>query len=294
MIRAHIDKVAEEHHITLTDLKWYGAFHNESHHPHVHLLLYSTAEKDNAYLTKTGIDNLRRLFGTEVFKDDLREIYDEQTEVRNRLTAEMRLQFKKLVEAVKKGDFINYNLLAKIEELARRLSACTGKKQYGYLPKGIKALVDEIVDDVSKDERIDKLYDLWYQAKCSVVATYSDTSPEKLPLSKEKTFKAIRNALVYEATSVGELIKSYENAEKKYSQRSPKPNSSGQKTKAENGNYYSRYKASVTEAALRFGRCVARVFDDDFHRYYSDDEDDIDKQLRWEIQAVKNGQNLVM
>ena len=98
-------------------------------------------------------------------------------------------------------------ILVNIEQLARRLNGCSGKMQYGYLPKGVKALVDEIVDEIGQTGDTAKLYDLWYQAKCSVYATYSDIPPDKLPLSREKELKAIRNELVYEAAKLGEVFK---------------------------------------------------------------------------------------
>jgi hypothetical protein len=280
MIRAHIDKIAEAHRIPVTDLRWYGAFHNESHHPHVHLLLYSTAEKDNAFISNYGMNSLRHLFGTEIFKDELREIYDRQTDVRNKLTNEMRSMFRKSIGDVEAGKFISNSLLVKIDNLARRLSGCKGKKQYGYLPKGVKDIVDNIVDELSRDSRIERLYDLWYQAKCSVNATYTDQLPEKKPLSKEKEFKSVRNALVYEATRLSSEL-SHDSNQK--SQRLPKTKKSG-------GNSHN---TSVVNAALRFGSHLARVFYDNFKKY-DPEEDDIDKRLRQEIRTIKNGQNLVM
>lgn len=296
MIRAHLDEIAQQYNMNVTSMNWYGAFHNESHHPHVHLLLYSTAEKDNSFLTKKGIDNLRRIFGTDVFQDDLREIYDRQTDFRNRLTAEMRAEFKLLIDRVIAGDIIDSTLLVKLEELARRINGCGGKKQYGYLPKGVKLLVDEIVDNLANNEIVSRLYDLWYQAKCSVTATYSDQLPEKVPLSQEKTFKAIRNALVYEATRLGDELKhidadhpAFELA--RMDSQAPRRNA-GAIIQNEKQND-TQHRNTVKGAAGRFCQSVARVFEKDFRRYGAED-DDIDKKLRREIQAVKGGQNLIM
>ncbi len=282
MIGANIDRIAKEHNMQLTSMRWYGAFHNESHHPHIHLLLYSTAENDNSYLSKKGLDNLRRILGTEIFKDDLYEIYDQQTKVRNKLTAEMRSEFKSLIDKVIAGDVFDQTLLTKLEELARRLNGCSGKKLYGYLPKGVKALVDELVDEIANNKTVDRLYDLWYQAKCSVFSTYTDQLPERLPLSQEKAFKAIRNALVYEANRLGyELSKSETASSREWS-----------KEKRENKNGGTYHNINVISAAIRFAGSLARIFKDNYKKLYP--EDDIDKQLRREIQAVKNGQNLVM
>ena len=287
LARAHIDYIAEQYKIPKKDLRWYAAFHNESHHPHIHMLLYSTNETAPGYINNKGINNLRHMFGTEIFADDIRKIYDRQTEVRNKLTDEARSRFKALIDSVNNGGFVNEKLLRKLEELARRLRCCKGKKQYGYLPKGLKDLVDEIVEDVSVDDRIRELYDIWYQAKCAVYETYTDVHPEKLPLSKEKVFKPIRNALVQEAVQLrDEIIRNGEKAND-YGSKTAKSESKNEK---KNG---AGHKGKVMGAALRFGRSMARVFEDNLKKY-DPDEDDIDKQLRREIQAVKNGQNLVM
>ena len=286
MIGANIDRIAKEHHIPLTSMRWYGAFHNESHHPHVHMLLYSTEEIDHSYLTKKGIDNLRHLFGTEIFKDEIHEIYDRQTEVRNRITQEMRERFKKLAEELRAGESVSEELQERLVMIAERLNGVSGKKQYGYLPKGIKALVDETVDLISQDERIFELYELWYQAKCSVYQTYTDKIPEKLPLSEEKAFKAIRNALVYEAAKLGQqLRRSVPQPDGRHDVQQ-KLTSKSDRTRLDS--------IRIRNAALRLFTNIAPIFENGFSKYDPEDDEDIDRQLRREIRAVKNGMDLVM
>lgn len=286
MIGANIDRVAKEHHIPLTSMRWYGAFHNESHHPHVHMLLYSTEKNDHAYLTKKGIDNLRHLFGTEIFKDEIYETYDRQTEIRNRITKEMRERFRRLVEELRSGNSASREFQEKLAALADRLNGVSGKKQYGYLPKGIKTLVDEAVDIVAADERVSELYDLWYQAKCSVYETYTDKIPEKLPLSEEKTFKAVRNALVYEAAKLGQQL------------RRGVPQQDGRhgdvqklKSKSDRSRLDNIF---IRNAALHFFASIAQIFENGFSKYDQSEDEDIDRQLRKEIRAVKDGIQLVM
>ena len=286
LARSQIDFIAEQYKIPKKDLRWYAAFHNESHHPHIHMLLYSTNETAPGFINNKGINNLRHMFGTEIFADDIRKIYDRQTSVRNRLTDDMRNQFKTLVDAVNNGGFIDEKLLSRLEELAQRLRYCKGKKQYGYLPKSLKDLVDGIIDDVAANEGIQKLYDVWYQAKCLVYETYTDVRPEKLPLSKEKVFKPIRNALVQEAIRLGDEIS--RGSKPKDNENTKSKNKAGSHEKSSSSN-----REKVVGAALRFGRSMARVFEDNLKKY-DPEEDDIDRQLRREIQAVKNGQNLVI
>ena len=285
LARAQIDYIAEQYKIPKKDLRWYAAFHNEAHHPHIHMLLYSTNKERPGYINKIGINNLRHMFGTEIFADDIQAIYDRQTNARNRITDDMRAQFKSLINEINNGALVNEQLLSKIRELARRLRGLKGKKQYGYLPKSVKELVDEIVDDIAADDRIEQLYDIWYKAKCSVYETYTDIKPEKLPLSKEKVFKPVRNALISEALRMNDELKRvyFTSTDKK------RPDTKSERKSASAGR-----REKAVDAALRFGRCIARVFEDNLRRYDPEDDDDIDKQLRREIQAVKNGQNLVM
>ncbi len=286
MIGANIDRVAKEHHIPLTSMRWYGAFHNESHHPHVHMLLYSTDPKIPGHLTKKGIDSLRHLFGTEIFRNEIYETFDRQTEIRNRITQEMRERFRRLAEELRTGNSAGKEFQEKLAALADRLNGVSGKKQYGYLPKGIKALVDEAVDIVAADERVSGLYDLWYQAKCSVYQTYTDKMPEKLPLSKEKELKAIRNALVYEAAKLGiQLRRSVLQLGGRHDVLQ-KLTSKSDRTRLDS--------IRIRSAALRFFTSIAPVFENGFCKYEPSEDEDIDKQLRREIRAVKDGIQLVM
>ena len=286
MIGANIDRIAKEHHIPLTSMRWYGAFHNESHHPHVHMLLYSTEENDHAYLTKKGIDSLRHLFGTEIFKDEIHEIYDRQTEVRNRITKEMRERFKKLAEKLRTGESVSEAFQERLVLLADRLNGIRGKKQYGYLPKEIKVLVDDTVDMIAQDERVSGLYDLWYQAKCSVYQTYTNKVPEKLPLLEEKAFKAIRNALVSEAAKLGSQLR------RSVSHPDGRHDVLQKHTSKSDRTHFDSIR--IRNAAIRFFSSLAPIFENGFCRYDPEDDEDIDRQLRREIRAVKDGIQLVM
>lgn len=63
----------------------------------------------------------------------------------------------------------------------------------------VKRLVDEIVDELVRDERILKMYSLWYEKRFDVQRTYTDQLPEKILLSQQKEFKQIRNMVILEA-----------------------------------------------------------------------------------------------
>lgn len=66
MLRTQTEALAKNLKIPMENLRWYVAFHNESHHPHVHLIAYSTVENEG-YLTQKGVKNLRSLFAKDIF-----------------------------------------------------------------------------------------------------------------------------------------------------------------------------------------------------------------------------------
>ena len=103
------------------------------------------------------------------------------------------------------GTLENPKIELLMDHLAVKLKTVSGKKQYGYLKTPLKAVVDEIVDELAKDPRVVQAYDLWYQMREEVLRTYKDDLPRRLPLSQQKEFKQIRNLVIREAVRLGEL-----------------------------------------------------------------------------------------
>lgn len=201
MLRTQTEAIAKNFKIPVEDLKWYAAFHNESHHPHVHLMVYSS-EQAKPYLTQKGIMNLRSAFAKDVFADDLLSIYEKQTAHRNALRAQSRDVIAEIVSRINSGAYDNPALENKLLELADRLSKTSGKKQYGYLKADVKALVNGIVSDLAADERIASLYDLWYEQREEVIRTYTEELPERIPLVDNPEFKSIKNMVIQEALNI--------------------------------------------------------------------------------------------
>ena len=257
MIRAKISDVAKAHDIPLEDLEWYGAFHNESHHPHVHLLLYSRNENYPGFIKRKNIDDLRRTFGKVIFADDLHNLYDEQTEHRNTLSRESIDEFNELCTKIEQGLCTNEKLVKMVRELSERLKTVKGKKQYGYLPRPIKSMVDSIVDELSEDERIKRLYKLWYESKCLIYKTYTDAPPPMLPLSMEKEFKPIRNAVIKRAVEMEMDI--------------------------------SNDDSQIISQVSLLGKDIEDTFQDRFNRLIEGHDIAVDSKLKREIEAKKMG-----
>ena len=197
MLCSQSQEFSDQLHIPMEDLRWFGAFHNEGHHPHVHLILYS-ADKTAGYLSQEGVQNLRSALGREVFEQDLMSVYKEQTVRRDTLRKEGR----ELAAQINEGVYENPVLEEKLLELSGVLSQIRGKMVYGYLNAETKAMVDEIVDVLASDERLSHLYELWYQDKDLIQSTYTDEPVERVPLSQNEEFKPIRNAVIREALNL--------------------------------------------------------------------------------------------
>ena len=198
MLRTQTEALAKNLKIPMENLRWYAAFHNESHHPHVHLIAYSTVENEG-YLTQKGVENLRSSFAKDIFQQDLLCVYERQTEHRDKLRAEARDIVEDLVSNINSEIYISASIQHKLLELADRLSKTSGKKVYGYLKPDVKAIVDSIVEELASDDRIKKLYDLWYEQKENTIRTYTDEIPDRIPLAQNKEFKSIKNTVIKEA-----------------------------------------------------------------------------------------------
>lgn len=215
MLRTQTEALAKNLKIPIQNLRWYAAFHNESHHPHVHLIAYSTVENEG-YLTQKGVENLRSSFAKDIFQQDLLCIYERQSEHRDKLRAEARDIVEDLVSKINSEIYISASIQNKLLELADRLSKTKGKKVYGYLKLDVKAIVDSIVDELANDSRIKKLYDLWYEQKENTIRTYTDEMPDRIPLTQNKEFKSIKNAVIKEALKLNlteDVVEKSENSD---------------------------------------------------------------------------------
>lgn len=190
--------------IPYKDFRWYAAFHNEGHHPHVHMVCYS-ADGKSGFLTMEGISQIRSLLAGEIFRQELTAVYQEQTRRRNELGAAARDTLEELISQIQIGTLEDEQLSRMLEQLSEKLFHTTGKKQYGYLKPPLKKLVDELVDELARMPQVEKAYALWYELREEVLRTHRDTLPERIPLSRQKEFKQIKNIVIREAVRLAEL-----------------------------------------------------------------------------------------
>lgn len=195
--------IAEAMKIPWEDFRWYAAFHDEAHHPHVHMVCFS-ADPSKGFLTKQGIAQIKSGLAKEIFRQDLTELYQKQTQRRNELNTDAQAALREVIESMQSGNIQNVHIEERLQYLADRLRFLSGKKQYGYLKAPLKAVVDEIVDELAKDPRVASAYNLWYELREDVLRTYKDDLPERLPLSEQKEFKRLKNLVIEEAVKLGQ------------------------------------------------------------------------------------------
>ena len=202
LLTGYAMEMAEAMKIPWEQFRWYAAFHDQGHHPHVHMVCYS-ADGRSGFLTREGIAQIKSDLAQRIFRQELYELYERQTQRRDELTQEAGTVMDQLVFQMREGTLENPKIEQLMEHLAGKLKNLSGKKQYGYLKAPLKSVVDEIVDELAKDERVARAYELWYELREEVLRTYKEDLPPRLPLSRQKEFKRIRNMVIEEALRLG-------------------------------------------------------------------------------------------
>lgn len=195
LIRSKQNEVAKQLKIDPDNFKWYAAFHDEAHHPHVHIIMYAKDGKQG-YLNQTSINGIRSAFAREIFKDDLLHVYHKQNQARDDLKLASKEYIKERIHNINQQFNINSKIEKQLIVLSQALQTLPGKHQYGYLPKPLKKQVDAIVDELSSVPQVQQLFDFWYQQRQEVLNTYSSKHEEIRNLSDLNEFKPIKNTII--------------------------------------------------------------------------------------------------
>ena len=168
-----------------------------------HMVCYS-ADPSKGFLTKQGLANIKSELAGRIFRQELTEIYSRQTQSRDETAQAAKEKLEQLIHLMQRGAFQNDRIAPLLEKLSQQLKETKGKKQYGYLKPSLKKLVDEIVDELEKEPCVSQAYSCWYDLREEVLKTYKDDLPERLPLSRQKEFRQIKNIVIKEAVKLGE------------------------------------------------------------------------------------------
>ncbi|MDO4156104.1 MAG: MobP3 family relaxase [Oscillospiraceae bacterium] len=201
LVKRHVVDIAEQTKISLKNLRWYAAFHDTTHHPHIHLIVYSSDPKQG-FLTKQGINKIRSKFANDIFHDELQSLYQEQTVRRDELKQGSREQVKNIVAALKNDSVDNTVLEELVHKLHLQLRQTNGKKVYGYLPKSVKETVDAIFSELAKCPEINFLYEKWCELERQKYKTYTLKEKELPFLTENKSFHSIRNEIIRQVLQI--------------------------------------------------------------------------------------------
>ena len=201
LLRAHRNDIAAAMNIPPQDFRWYAAFHDEGDHPHVHMMAWSV-KPNQAYLSQDGIRQIKSKLTNDIFQQEMLHLYEQKTVSRDQLVREVRQAMRELVQQMRTRICDHPGAERLMQELALQLETVKGKKSYGYLPKKQKALVDEIVDQMEQLPTVAECYEQWWQLQGQVKDFYSEKERHRPPLSRQKEFRQIKNAVIQEAETI--------------------------------------------------------------------------------------------
>ena len=197
LVKESVNDIAAAYKIQSDNLRWYAAFHRKPKQVHIHMIVFSTDPREG-YLTKDGIRQVKSAFARRIYYADRMHIYQQRGAARQELQTQTRKAMLECIAQLEHGSMDNARLEQLTEELAERLLTVKGRKVYGYLPPRVKAIVDAIVEELAKDERVSAAYETWQTLYEQVCLDYDQRPPKRLPLSQQKEFRSVRNMVIQE------------------------------------------------------------------------------------------------
>ena len=209
LLRAHRNDIAAAMSIDPKDFRWYAAFHNEGNHPHIHMMAWST-KPGQAYLDRNGIKEIKSVLTNEIFQQELLHLYETKSTARDELVQQTRQVMLELAQRMRHGLCICPAAERGLWELSQKMNDVQGKKVYGYLPKPMKQLVDAVVDAMTELPVVNECYQKWWELQCQVNDYYFEQQRQRPPLSQQKEFRQIKNAVIREAEHIRQVRMSFE------------------------------------------------------------------------------------
>ena len=293
LVRRNVTSIAQAHKIPLSDLQWYAAFHNTGHHPHIHLMVYSKGQE--GYLSKQSIDSMRSSFGNDIFRQEQYHLFQLQASLRQEVKAAVEQRLHELISAAGSDPQPAAEMHILLTKLRRQLDGYQGKKVYGYLPKSIKATVNEIVSLLASEPNIGKLYDVWNQINREKLSLYYENKDPTVPLVDNKDFRSIKNMIVRAALEMEldteQVVETKERSASIESQIDSDTDTADSSTQTEEVRTVIRYKEptvrQTTAAANGLISALARMIGGKCMAHRQVLQGQIDSKLRQKINQKK-------
>ena len=198
LLRSKQADFAEAMQIPPSQLCWYAAFHDEGEHPHIHMMIWSDDPK-YGFLRKDKLLHLQSILTNMIYADELKAVYVQKDIAYKDVTEAARETMRRIVGKLESVENPPESIQQKLLELALKLRTVSGKKQYGYLKKPLKDKVDSIVDELEKMPEVAAYYAVWNDLRDTLEGYYKNRPRQHNPLSQQKEFHAIKNAIIQEA-----------------------------------------------------------------------------------------------
>lgn len=182
LIMAKRDDIAKNYNISPENLRVVASFHNKDHHPHLHMVMYSTDRREGhlhvhnkaerkKVLNKASV-GLKAIFANEIFRGDLAEIKDLKGYQKEQLkrTLEQNLQ-----RVAKTGYFFDAEITFRLQALGKTIDNLPGRKVYGYMPPAVKKEIDQLLRYIiAHDEVAQGQFTAYGQSQKALIETYAD------------------------------------------------------------------------------------------------------------------------
>ncbi len=198
LLRSKQADFAEAMQIPPSQLRWYAAFHDEGDHPHIHMMLWSDDPK-YGFLRKERLLHMQSVLTNVIYADELKEVYIKKDIAYKDVTEAARAAMRRIVDQLESVENPPESIQKKLLELALEMRTVTGKKQYGYFKKPLKDKIDSIVDELEKLPEVAEYYAVWNDLRDTLESYYKAKPRQHNPLSQQKEFRAIKNAIIQEA-----------------------------------------------------------------------------------------------
>ena len=241
---AHQNDFAEAMQIPPEHLHWYAAFHDEGEHPHIHMMLWSD-DPQYGFLRKDKLLHMQSVLTNTIYADELKEIYIQKDVAYKEVTEAARAVMRELVDRMESVSEPPASVQQKLLELAMELRTVSGKKQYAYLKKPLKDKVDEIMDELEKLPEVAAYYSVWNGVRDTLEGYYKNRPRQHNPLSQQKEFRAIKNAIIQEAERLRQQMEQKPSQEKEPSSEETSTGASANPTLA------SESASSATSYSVR-------------------------------------------
>ena len=222
------NKFAEAFHIPASALHWYAAYHDADTHPHIHMMVWTDQE---TVLKRDAVVKLRSAMTNSIFQAELENLYIRKDAAYKDVTEAARTAMHGLVDRLESIENPPESIQQKMLELALELRMVGGKKQYGYLKKPLKDKVDEIVDELENLPEVAAYYSVWNGLRDTLEGYYKNRPRQHNPLSQQKEFRAIKNAIIQEAERLRQQMEQTQTASEQKSSQDEEP--SAEKTSAD-------------------------------------------------------------